>query len=325
MTGRPRYRGLLTVTVLAAVALLAALFLAPLSIYLGGGGYLIPGNSAATHALSTELVARARDQGLPLGHHPDLWRLIRPAQGLESQLAMALTRLAAADMDVPKPVRLAFSQLAKGDLTRAEALLGDRASAFKAALNAYNPIYDPDLKDNGGRSDAYFSAATAAADYGVILWLGGHLEKALNAYRGAAQLDPDRLRGWLTYGHVALNIGAPEEAFDAYERVLDQADIYADRSLTALVMGAMALVSITQDNLIDASAFQHEAIRLDDAVGDLARVAVGLMHLGMIHELAGDAKIAETSYGSALQLWTELGEDANAAEIRERLRFLRND
>lgn len=319
---RGRYKTATGVAAFSAAAVFAALFAVffygpvsvyPIAIYLGGGAHLVPAEWAEARALSRRLLDQADGQGIEFGNHSGLARLSGPEYRLEIQLTGALKRLALADAYTPQRVRRAFAGLSKGDARRAEILLGDLAADLTAKLETYDRVYDPDLQEDGGRRDAYHAATMATADFAVILRLNGQKERALRAYRAAAQINPDRQVGWLIYGHAALDLGAPDEAFDAYERVLDQADIYADRSMTALVMGAMALVSIAQDNLADASAFQHEAIRLDDEVGDRARVAIGLLHLGKIHELAGDIGIAITAYRSALDLQVELGDAGETA------------
>jgi tetratricopeptide (TPR) repeat protein len=144
----------------------------------------------------------------------------------------------------------------------------------------------------------------------------GRTELALDAYLEAAERNPDQVGGWLSYGHAAYHLGRATEAHRGYLRVLEFLDIYADRDVTALVMGALALVSIDQQDLVEASAFQHEAIRMNDELGELRLVAAGLLHFGQIHELLGDLDLAGTSYGTSLEISDEIGDPAGAALAR---------
>jgi serine/threonine-protein kinase len=153
----------------------------------------------------------------------------------------------------------------------------------------------------------------------------GDVERALEAYARAQQLDPTLLAAWLQQGQLLLDTGRFEEALEAYDQA---ARLAPAQSLVFLKRG----VTYTQLGEHEEALRDYErAVRLDPNESDARfNLAETLRQLGrlveaearfsdLLRQAPGDAQIHELLY----ELQRELGRADDALSHLEALQRLR--
>lgn len=315
MTGGRRNGSLRLLVLVVGLALVVFLFFRGLDF---DDPLSLPDNEESARVLAAELIASIAATPSAGGDNPELLRLVGNQWSQVRRLADALTGLADQVGDDRDRVRRAFAALGRGDPAPAVTMLGERAAQLKDRLAAYDGVPDAEIAIGADQVAAFAAASEAVGHHGALLRLVDR-DAALAAFREQARLANDPADGWMAYGHIALHMGALEEAFDAYDRAVTLVDPYEDRALTALAMGTFALVGVARGDLNSASAFQYEAIRMAEELEDAPRVAVAYSHLGMIQLAAGDIERAAISFAVALEIETGLGRGPGIARAHRDL------
>ena len=281
------------------------------------GPHPIPETQDEFRALASDLIAAAEKNGLGSPDNPDFLRLTEEDGRAAGLLAGVLGRLAGMRRDNEADIRHAFTALARGDPDPAGDILARRAFELEAASARFGAAGE----DEGARMDAFGEASLAFAEQGALMRLYDR-DAALSAYRKAAQLAVDPVDGWMRFGHVAVHLGALDEASYAYGQVLGLIDPFEDWQATAMALGGLGFVSLSRGDLDRAVAFQHEAVRMTEMSGAKPRVAAVYAQLGLIQLAAGDLETAAASFDKALRLEQELGRADAIAWVRGKLALL---
>ena len=257
MTRTPYSRNLGLTAILLAAFAVSMILLDRYAAYLNY--QTVPFDDARQHELARRLVAAAVRRDPSLGDDPMVLRIATVTRSFEQDVAHTLATLAMAPN---------LKQATAAEIFRA--LRAGNVAPAVAALTAMQ---------QSGEAIAAGRAALLRLDDRAI---------ALAAYRRIANLSPEPVYAWLKFGHRASHLQAYGDAFAAYERVLKETDIYADRLAAAEAMSGFALVARAQGDTNNAIAFQYEAIRLHEELARTDRKAIAFNHLGLIVDWACD-------------------------------------
>ena len=275
----------------------------------------VPDSQEEFHALAVDLIEAAEKSGRGYSENPDFLHLTGEILPEANLLADALVRLADVNGDPDAQIRRAFAALGRGDARPAANILAPIAAGMQAAAEASESESDRRL--------AFDIASVGYADYGALLRLYDR-NSALAAFRNSARLAVDPVEGWLRFGHIAVHLRALDSASFGYEQVLDRIDPFEDWEATAMALGGLGFVSLTRGDIDRAIAFQHEAVRMTEMLGQGPRIAAVYGQLGVIQLAARDFEMAAVSLAKALRIEQELGRTDGVAWVREKLALLEN-
>ena len=175
--------------------------------------------------------------------------------------------------------------------------------------------------------DAIGEAQTAIALGDLYLKMQGPGEAAREHMQHAADLlqpmDQPSLRGSAlnNLGDVYFGLGNLDAAAECYAQARDifhEIGGYGEGH----ALHNLGLVHLRQNRLDDAAASLMAAVRKHRATGDLAGEAIALKHLGNMHRDAGNLAEARQSWTLAQEIFAQVDERAEAAEVAELLASL---
>ena len=186
-------------------------------------------------------------------------------------------------------VNLALGELKEGNTGAAEDL-------FKQILE----------EEKKAGTQAMKRAAEAARHLGSIRYLNSTYE-SLKAYQESTQLDPENPIGWNQMGHLLSRLGRIDEAFEAYQTVLQLGEKTNEALLIAVAYGNLGNLYRIRGHLDEAESMYQKAIKIDEELGRKEGMANQYGNLGNLYMTRGDLNEAESMYQKAIKIDEELG------------------
>lgn len=193
------------------------------------------------------------------------------------------------DPDAPEGVAEALACLEQGDTGKAEAI-------FKQILETKESEGQASLKE----------AAQAAMHIGALAFLHD-TEKALAAYKKAAELDADDADAWNRLGQLLHRKGDLNGAERAFDKVLALGNATADKSTIAMATGNLGLIALTRGDFDRAEDYHQQSFTIYTELGRKEGMGTQLGNLGIIVRIRGDLDQAEDYHQRSLAIATEQG------------------
>jgi transcriptional regulator with GAF, ATPase, and Fis domain/Tfp pilus assembly protein PilF len=244
--------------------------------------------------------AGAGERAAPLHRSAGLTRLI---EGLPREAAAHLERALALGESGP--------DLLLG-LARAEALLGDAASAVGRIEQAL-----PQLSNDEERAKALAFAAETASHAGDAAVAEAACRRARRLFRGVGSLV-GRAECTSRLALLALGRGDWRRARAGFRAALDVARKEGDSDLEARALNNLGTLARRRGDLDAAARHHDEAHRLRKRNGDLQGAAKALNNLGIVRGMAGRSDEAAEAFAQAVAAFREVG------DRREEARALNN-
>lgn len=193
------------------------------------------------------------------------------------------------DPDAPEGVDEALACLEQGDTGKAEAI--------------FNKILE--TKESEGQASLK-EAAQAAKHIGALAFLHD-TEKALTAYKKAAELDSGDADAWNRLGGLLLRKGDLNRAERALNKVLALGNSIADKRIIAMATGNLGIIARTRGDLNQAEDYLQQSIAINKKLGDTENMGVSLGNIGLINLERGKLDVAEDYFQHALAINDEIG------------------
>jgi tetratricopeptide (TPR) repeat protein len=164
-----------------------------------------------------------------------------------------------------------------------------RNTEASAALAKAKELGFLGYSDEGTDSEAY-----AWKRKGSTFWGEGRLDKAIEAFDKAIEINPQYAEAWKTKGHVLRHQGKQEEAIKAYERAIETKGQYAERYAEA--WGAKGLSLYLMRKYDDAIKAYDMAIEIRPQMADFWK------EKGNVLKALGRTTEADAAFAKAKEL-----------------------
>lgn len=139
------------------------------------------------------------------------------------------------------------------------------------------------------------------------------LQKAHDAQRRAADLDPDNVEGRYQLGHILFRLGELQEARELFEGVLVQARNASDSLSEASATGSLAELYRTVGEFDRAEELGLRSLTMCETMGRRDGMATEYAGLALIYQDRGDLDQAEEMHLKSLKLYEEIGHNEGVA------------
>jgi len=258
---------------------------------------------------------------LPGSEGEQAWHLEQAGAGARAAPLHRSAGLARLAEGLPREAATHFARaLALGETTtelqlglaRAEALLGDAASAVRRVEEAL-----PGLPDDEERAQALAFAAEAASHAGDPVVAEAACRRARRLFRRVGSLI-GRAECTSRLALLALGRGDWRRARAGFRAALDVARKEGDTDLEARALNNLGTLARRRGDLHAAARHHDEAHRLRKKSGDLRGAAKALNNLGIVRGMAGRSEEAAEAFAQAVAAFREVG------DRREEARALNN-
>jgi len=148
-------------------------------------------------------------------------------------------------------------------------------------------------------------AAAVARQLGALHFLSD-TEEALTAYRRAVQLDPENPTGWNQLGRLLLRIKDLENAQEAFEKVLEWANLNDDGDFRAKAYNNLGAIHFKNHNLQEAAAMFQKSLAINEVLSNEEGIATQYGNIANIHCLNNELEQAEENYLRSLEIFVRL-------------------
>jgi predicted ATPase len=173
------------------------------------------------------------------------------------------------------------------------------------------------IGDRRQAASARLNVANALADLGE---LDTALEEANRALAAGQSMGNARVSAWseCMVGVIHARRGEARDALVSLERAAQQARKQGELRLLASALAESVAPRLWLGNVTRARHDAEEALRLARQTGLRPYEGVALRALGEVHAAASEFDLMSTSFGQAVDLFSELGNDTEAAETHVR-------
>jgi tetratricopeptide (TPR) repeat protein len=145
------------------------------------------------------------------------------------------------------------------------------------------------------------SAAKAARHLGALAHLNS-TTAAFNAYRQAVKLDPNNPDGWSQLGHVLKSIGEFDKAQNAYEKVLNWAEIHKNDEYRAIAYNHLGILYWTSGDIQSSEDMHLHSLAINQTLGRKKGMAKQYGNLGILYRVRGELQKAEQMFLKAIEI-----------------------
>jgi len=185
---------------------------------------------------------------------------------------------------------------------------------LKQALYAWNHLLER-TKDKDKEWESI-----ARGNIGIIYQIKGELDKALEYYGKALQLDEElgskagMAADLGNIGNAYQTKGEFDKALEYYGKALKLNEELGSKAGMAADLGNIGNVYQIKGELDKALEYYGKALQLNEELGRKAGMAIGLGNIGIVYKIKGELDKALEYYAKALQLNEELGRKEGMAK-----------
>ena len=217
---------------------------------------------------------------------------------LESEVNAGFRRIAP-DAAAGDPRAEAAIEAAResGDVVRLTELLIEKARALKADITENLPEF-----------------IQICREIAALTYLQGDLREARARLSTILVLDPDDLDALNRLGNIDLDQGNLDEAFRAFERILDTSLDTGNEVAQAAAYGNLALVYQTRGDLDLAEEMLRKSLVIKKKLGHREGIANSYGNLGVLYRTRGDLDHAEKMHRKSLAINEKLDRQEGMAK-----------